>query len=188
MPASSLHVASELLRRISNAHTTLDASRSWISEHQKEYANLRLSWGVCPPCAATVQSPWLATLTPSQRSALTFMQYKLIMSQPKLTKKGLASGQGQTDTALGQGGAVRKSPVLMLNLAPSLGRIQTSKKEDEIEISACIVPNQCVWVHLPGEERIMLGREALMFEAPGTTTMEGTPFGQFEKPMGIGFR
>jgi len=155
MPDNDMHIASELLRRTSNPQLSLDTSRGWVAEHQKEYANLRLSWGVQPSCPDTVASPWVATLTPAQRSGLTWMQYKLIMSQPKPKR---------THTASGQVAPKRKCPALLVNLAPSIARMSASQHYDGCEISACILPTQTLWVHHPTMERIVLGREALMFQ------------------------
>ena len=148
LPDSSQHVVSELLHRSSAEHNLLDPNRDWFGAHQKVYSDLRLSWGVPPPCSATAKSPWFDTLTPMQKSTLVLQQYRLLLSQPKCKT---ASGQDS--------GASPRIPSLMINISPSI----SWKAPPVTDTSPCMVPNQIMWVNLP-TPRLMLGREALLFQ------------------------
>ena len=148
-PEGDLYVEGEFLSRISKGHPSCDPSRKWITEHQKLYDMLRLSWGVNPPCQATAQSPWLEVLTESQRSTLILHQHKLLSSMPNTSR---ASGHDD------------KSPIpkLMIDLSPSPTRMNTSADHMGQEIAPCIVPTQLLWVNLP-TPRVMLARESMIF-------------------------
>ena len=52
---------------------------------------------------------------------------------------------------------------LMIDLNPSTSRLGTSISDDMGEISPCILPNSCLWLHLP-TPRLMLGWEAMLFQ------------------------
>ena len=157
LPCDSDAVQAELLRRMRNESTANAAGdRSWIMEHQRLYEQLRLEWGIAPRLPSTSESPWYATLTRYQQSALILHQYRIFMSQPRT-----ASGQGRR-----QGQEMR----LMIDLQPNANRQpntsvmhDTSDTSDAVEIAPCILPSQLMWLNLP-VERVMLGEEALMFQ------------------------
>ena len=152
LPDDDDMVASELLARIEKEHCC-DEAPKWISEHQQVYAELRLQWGVDPPCSATNRSPWLQTLTRSQQSTLVLNQYRLIASQ---------SNQ-QLPTVSDQ----KQMPRLMVDVFPSKSRLSTSILDSEVgEIAPCILPNQLLWLHLPSPRtpRLMLAYEAMLFQ------------------------
>lgn len=96
-----------------------------------------------------------------------------------------ASGQGSSGapgpTASGQVSARSRystMPKLMVDLNCSISRLVTSSIDDgEGEITPCILPNQCLWVHLqpPRVPRLMLGREALLFQGWPISKVTDTP-------------
>eukprot|EP00812_Abedinium_dasypus_P016003 NODE_967_length_1289_cov_2.731767.p3 GENE.NODE_967_length_1289_cov_2.731767~~NODE_967_length_1289_cov_2.731767.p3 ORF type:complete len:130 (-),score=13.79 NODE_967_length_1289_cov_2.731767:79-468(-) len=52
----------------------------------------------------------------------------------------------------------------MIDLSPSAGRLSTSTFDDAgNDIAPCILPRMHIWLHLE-HERLMLGREALLFQ------------------------
>lgn len=141
-------VEQELVRRVSLGHITGDVSRSWITEHQHLYSQLRLSWGAPPPHQRTAQSSWLSTLTPLHRSTLILHQHRLVSSS-------------LSATASGQHAQVAN---LMVDLNPSASRLSASTVDEHGgEISPCILPQQTLWLHI-GNERLLLGREALLLQ------------------------
>ena len=163
LPEKDELVTSELMDRIQKGHGHLDPEQKWFAGHQKEYSKYRVSWGCESPCPATRTSPWLKTLTPLQRSTLVLHQKKLLMGQPKQSRTSMAApctASGQNKRTM-----IKK---LMVDIHPSIGRMNTSSFDEQQEHQAapCILPHQCLWLHLPEgrEARPMIGRESMMFQ------------------------
>ena len=141
-------VERELLRRTALGKS--DSSFSWIAEHQRLYANLRLQWGAPSPHIATSSSRWFKTLSPYHKSVLVYRQHKFLAS----SRNGDARPQEQCRE-------------LALSVDQSADRnTQSTRWEDGATIIApCLLPGQLLWLHIPGdEERLLLGREALMLQ------------------------
>ena len=111
---------------------------------------------------ATSSSRWYQTLPPCQKSVLVYRQHLALSSCRSVECKA-----EQQCTELG----------ITLDQSPDRNN-QTTRGEDGKSFYApCLLPGQVLWLHIPGEEeRILLGREALM--------LQGFPVCRVPKPGG----
>ena len=165
--ANDIRVQREYLTRISNGHPKVDATRNWVLEHQKVYAQMRVSWPQAPPHNPTYTSPWYETLLDSHKSILVKHQFSMMQSH-------LKTFHDRFDAAA-PGSSAQTTPMkhLMVDLAPSIGRFQPSTFHNGIEIAPCIVPNQLLWAHID-PPRAVIGQEAMV--------IQGWPLGHLELP------
>ena len=69
-----------------------------------------------------------------------------------------------SQTTLGQGCLRGDTQTLMIDLSPSIGRLTASSTDTSGKrIAPCIMPHQLLWLQIT-QPRIMLGREALLFQ------------------------
>lgn len=95
-----------------------------------------LAWGtMLPEDSGLAQSPWYPTLSSRQRSALQFSQNE------------------------------RPGDTMCRDISQSLQRIRYSKKVDERHVAMCQIPEQLVWLEVPGHHpRLQLAIESLMLQ------------------------
>ena len=141
-------VEAELLRRTAagqGSSTAGGQGLSWVPEHQKLYASLRVPWGAKSPFPRTESSPWFKVLTPAYKSSLIYKQHKCMAGRP---------------------GHCSRCPDLLYNLDQSPDRTaQSTQLEDGRHRSCCMLPGQEFWVHRRGgSERLFLGYEALLLQ------------------------
>ena len=167
LPDEDRHVEQELLRQTTAGKTSQPGS--WKLNHHKAYSNIRLNVGTPSPHKATTSSSWLTNLTGCQRSTLISQQRK------NSSSSCTALGQG---AALGQERLRNQCRTLLLDVDQSLEitfKITTinNGSSEAITIAHCMLHGQTLWVHAPhGEERLLLGREALVLQAPPVALVE----------------
>ena len=141
-------VEQELLRRTATGQG--DPDMGFVEEHSSLYRGLHLSWGVPSPHPATTRSPWLATLTPCQKSFLILRQHQLLAGTRKV---------GPTPP--------ERCPLLIVDLNPSPDRNRNSKPHEHGSghLAPCMLPKQLLWTHKPeGHERLFLGWESMLVQ------------------------
>ena len=168
---TNMYVASALLQRAGKGDST--SNRNWTREHQQAYTSLRLSLGAAPPCSATAQSQWFATLSPIHKSTLVLNQHKLLMSQPIRKKEASGQAAQAATTASGQDRST-SMPRLIISVSTPIKRHCVSMLDEVGEISPPILPACSMWVHL-ATPRLMIGREALMFQGWPVSLVEDSP-------------
>ena len=157
LPDDNPHVERELLRRTASGKGVGPAG--WVEKHRKAYNHIRLSWGLPTPHDKTTSSPWFRTLTGCQKSSLTYQHHKLLASVPRL-ENPFRSNQCHT---------------LMLDVDQSVDRAfkSTTLDDGKTAIAPCMMPGQKMWVHTrDGQERLLLGREALVLQASPVALVE----------------
>ena len=150
LPDDNPHVEGELLRRTASGKAVDPAG--WIEKHRKAYNQIRLSWGLPTPYEKTTSSPWFQTLTRCQKSTLIYHHHKLLSSASRLQQQCVRN----------------QCPTLMVDTNQSPERLfySSASTVGEAHVAPCMIPGQKMWIHRPdGHERLLLGREALMFQA-----------------------
>ena len=112
---------------------------------------MRVQWGAPSPYIATCNSRWFKTLSTLHNSVLVYRQHKHLAS--------CQNRESQAETEQCQEFAIT------LDQSADRSR-QSSRWQDGTTILApCLLPRQVLWLHVPGdEERLLLGREALMIQ------------------------
>ena len=126
------------------------SSFSWIAEHQKLYANMRIQWGGPSPHSATSSSRWFKTLSALHKSNLVYRQHKCLAS----CRAGESMAEAQC-----------REFAYSLDQSADRNTQSTRWEDGETIIAPCVLPGQMLWLHIRGgEERPLLGREGLMLQ------------------------
>ena len=111
---------------------------------------------------ATSSSRWYQTLPPCQKSVLVYRQHVYLSSRRSVECKA-----EQQCAELG----------ITLDQSPDRNNQTTRGEDGKSVVAPCLLPGQVLGLHIPGEEeRILLGREALM--------LQGFPVCRVPKPGG----
>ena len=135
------------------------SAQTWVHEHQRLYADMRLSFGAPSPHAATRSSPWWNTLSACQQSTIVYLQQKELSRTCHTTVDD-------------------KCRDLLIQIDQSAFRAPTSVTDGVTVSAPCILPGMMAWLAIPssrGAERLLLGQEALM--------MQGYPVRRVQKAL-----